>query len=461
MFRPAGFYSDSDEDSEFGYDFGYSKSESVKQIDNKIPPTANTNNDDALYQATVDGNLDEVQLILEADKYLLNGCLRHGWPLLLLACNEAQYAIVEFLLEEKRIDVNQNWGLKTALMAACESTRNSEDVLKLVSLLLEFGAVINCTDSYGMTPLMFAITNGHTEVVKLMIDQASLEATDNEGLTALFHAVNSNQPEVVKLLLKSGASTDIINRRGFTPKQEAEFKGYQEVAQLFPADQDFYTIPNKYLSYNHYRDLCYGETENDMPGYHQEIGLLLFGSYSEQHLGVFAKEGFDLMQYLTLTDSELKDLGFQLPFERKKILFGLLKFHRQTWSKRSMKKFDKDCVLDSYDLFEMLGNHLKHLTVMQASLVYVAQMKSLSGGNAELGSLLTKCQMKLEPMRQAVALLEKEIEKIHRLSTRPVLHIDADTPRNQKKWKGWSTTRVIFIIVISGALTSLVRFLRK
>ncbi|XP_058828911.1 ankyrin repeat, SAM and basic leucine zipper domain-containing protein 1 [Topomyia yanbarensis] len=457
MIRPAGFYSDSDEDSEFGYDFGYSKSE-FNNI-RKAPPPVVVNNDDVLYQATIDGNLAEVQRILELDRYLLTGCLRHGWPLLLLACNEAQYEIVEFLLEKKRVDVNQNWGLKTALMTACESTQSSDKVLRLVTLLLEFGAVINCTDSYGTTPLMFAITNGHTEVVKLMIDQASLEATDNEGLTALFHAVN-NQPEIVKLLLKAGAMTDIVNRRGFTPRQEAEFKGFVELSQLFPAVEEFYTIPNKYLSYTHYQDICQGETEDDMPGYYQEIGLILFGSYSEQHLGVFAKEGFDLLRFLTLTEPELKDLGFQLPFERKKILYGLLKFHRQSWRKRSLKKFEKNHVYDTYDLFEILGNHLKHLTVIQASLVFIAQMKPLAGGEVDFGPQLEQCQQKVEELKQTVASMETELRRINLLTTlRPVLHIDA-VQRERTRWKRW-TTHVIVIVIFSGTVASLVRLMRK
>lgn len=300
------------------------------------------NNDDLLYKGTIDGDLAEVKRVLELDRYLLTGCLRQGWPLLLLACSEAQYEIVKYLLEERRLDVNQPYGLNTALMAACESKRNPEAVLKVAELLLEFGAVINCKDAYGMTPLMFAIVNDHTEVVKLIIDQVAIEATDNEGLTALFHAVNNRREEAVRMLLKAGAMADIVNRRGFTPKQEAAFRGFTEIAELFPTETDFFNIPGKYLGYAHYQDITQGETEREMPGYHQEVGLLLYGMYSEQHLTVFAKEDFNLLRFLTLTDDDLKNLDFKLPFERKKILFGLIKFHRQAWSKQSMRKFPKD-----------------------------------------------------------------------------------------------------------------------
>lgn len=301
---------------------------------------------DALYRAILEGNLAEVQRLLDLDRTLQLACLRNGWPALLVASSEARPEIVSYLLEVRGIDVNETWDLKTALLTACDSMADEERVLETVKKLLEFGAIINCKDRQGQTPLMFAAARGHTEVVRLLIDQASLEATDNEGLTALFHGVNSKNAEIVEMLLKAGSVTDIINRRGFTPKQEAEFKGYAEIVALFPVDREHFNIPLKYMSYAHYQDIAQGESEVDRPGYYPDIGLLLFGMYSEQHLALFAKENIDLMRFLTLDDDQLKELGFTLPFERKKILYGLLKFHRRVWSKRSMCKFSKERQLE-------------------------------------------------------------------------------------------------------------------
>ncbi|XP_055537676.1 ankyrin repeat, SAM and basic leucine zipper domain-containing protein 1 [Wyeomyia smithii] len=437
MFRPAGYYSDSEEDSDYS-DYGYGEPKTRSRVNAQPAPKPVESNDDLLYQATTEGNLSEVRRIVEMDRYLLNGCLRHGWPVLLLACNEAQYEIVKFLLEEKRVDVNQQSGLKTALMAACESSRSSDQVLKVVELLLEFGAVINCKDSYGTTPLMSAITNGHTEVVKLMLDQASLEATDNEGLTPLFHAVNNNQPEIVQMLLKAGVITDNVNRRGFTPKQEAEFRAYSEVAALLPNEVDFFNVPREYLNYAFYQDISQGRKESEMPGYYQEIGLLLYGMYSEQHLEVFAKEGINLLQFLTLNDENLKRLGFILPFERKKILYGLLKFHRQPWNRNCLKKFGKDRSLDSYDLLELLSNHLKQLTVMQASLLYIGQMMSPAEIKDDFDQQLVICQNKINQFKQIVSSFNQELEHIDSVTvSSPVLHIDATRTKAERffLWK--------------------------
>lgn len=426
MFRPAGFYSDSEGDSDFDYDFCYNSTEAKKDATRTeySPPVMVESNDDLLYKAVNEANLDEVKRVLDLDPYLLTCCLRQGWPLLLLACNEARFDIVKYLLEVRRLDVNQAYGLSTALMMTCASKCNQEDVLRVAELLLEFGAVINCKDSYGMTPLMFAIVNDHPEVVRLIIDQTSLEATDNEGLTALFHAVNNRRVEMVQMLLKAGAMVDIVNRRGYTPKQEAEFRGYQEIADLFPSAKNCFEIPFKYLGYARYQDITQGNAESDLPGYYQEIGLLLYGMYSDQHLAVFAKEDFDLLRFLTLTDDDLKSLEFKLPFERKKILFGLMKFHRQIWSKRSMKKFSQGHRYDSYDILEMLGNHLKQLTVLHASLIHVAQTIPGEALKTQFAPELDSCLRKVNQLQQTVTSFGEEIKRIHSLTApEPVLHI--------------------------------------
>ncbi|KXJ81835.1 hypothetical protein RP20_CCG017640 [Aedes albopictus] len=459
MFRPAGFYSDSENDSDFDYDFCYNNSEAKKDTTRTeySPPVMVESNDDLLYKAVTEGNLEEVKRVLELDPYLLTCCLRQGWPLLLLACNEAQFDIVKYLLEVRRLDVNQANGLSTALMATCSSKCNPESVLRVAELLLDFGAVINCKDAYGMTPLMFAIVNDHPDVVRLIIDQTSLEATDNEGLTALFHAVNNRRVEMVQMLLKAGAMVDNVNRRGYTPKQEAEFRGYNEIADMFPSEKDCFEIPYKYLGYGHYRDIMQGQTENDLPGYHQEIGLLLYGMYSDQHLTLFAKEDFDLLRFLTLTDDELKELGFKLPFERKKILFGLMKFHRQAWSKRSLKKYPQGHRYDSYDILEMLGNHLKQMTVLHASLIHVAQMIPSAELKSKFAPELDSCHRKVDQLQQTMAAFGEEIRRIHSLTApEPVLYVNQN--RCQSGRVCWFT-RVLKLSLLS-AVVSLVVYKR-
>lgn len=103
-----------------------------------------------------------------------------GWTILFHACKYGTLDIVKFLL--KRGDnVNKQIDSTTPLMLACQN--KTEDVIEIIKHLLINGAVLNISDNYGKTPLMFAIGNGLTEAVQIFIKNASLESTDNDGWT--------------------------------------------------------------------------------------------------------------------------------------------------------------------------------------------------------------------------------------------------------------------------------------
>ena len=64
-------------------------------------------------------------------------------------------------------------------------------------------------DEGGRTALMRASENGHTKVVKLLLDKgASVDEKDERGRTALVWASMEGHAKVVKLLLDKGVSTD-------------------------------------------------------------------------------------------------------------------------------------------------------------------------------------------------------------------------------------------------------------
>lgn len=103
-----------------------------------------------------------------------------GWTILFHACKYGTLEIVNFLINRGE-NVNKQIDSTTPLMLACQN--QTEDVIEIIKLLLQNGAVVNISDSRGKTPLMFAIGNGITEAVKIFIKSASLEATDNDGWT--------------------------------------------------------------------------------------------------------------------------------------------------------------------------------------------------------------------------------------------------------------------------------------
>lgn len=96
---------------------------------------------------------------------------------------------------------------------------------------------INQRLEYNWTPVMYAIHNGHKEMVEFLLSNgAFLRVYDVIGLTPITIAVLKNQKEILKVLLKSKAtSLDFIifkTKTGKTALDLAKEKGYIEIVEL-------------------------------------------------------------------------------------------------------------------------------------------------------------------------------------------------------------------------------------
>ena len=73
-----------------------------------------------------------------------------------------------------------------------------------------------------MSPLHDASTCGHTEVVRLLLDEgAPMDEKDENGMTALMLASRYGRTEVVRLLLDKGAAVDVKDNDGITTVVQA------------------------------------------------------------------------------------------------------------------------------------------------------------------------------------------------------------------------------------------------
>ncbi|HSS39791.1 MAG TPA: ankyrin repeat domain-containing protein [Polyangia bacterium] len=98
----------------------------------------------------------------------------------------------------------------------------------LLGLLLESKANVNARDTRGATALHVAAEEVLPEAATLLIGRgADVDLQDEEGNTPLGRAVFSarGRYDVVRLLLKTGASPDVPNKAGETPRQLAERLG--------------------------------------------------------------------------------------------------------------------------------------------------------------------------------------------------------------------------------------------
>jgi ankyrin repeat protein len=113
------------------------------------------------------------------------------------------------------------------------SWASSNGHVEVVRLLLESGADIESPNRVGWTPLNAASYKGHFEVVSLLIENgADITIPSNDSWTPLNLASFNGHTGIVKLLLEQGANFEIPNDGGWTPANTACQHGYIEVVNL-------------------------------------------------------------------------------------------------------------------------------------------------------------------------------------------------------------------------------------
>jgi len=140
-----------------------------------------------------------------------------GNPMLIVAIKDKSYKVVDYLLNNKDIDVNlTNNAEESPLMIA--SIEGDLPVVK--QLAINKKAEIN---PKGWTPLHYACTRGNLDVAAfLLANGAQVNALSPNHTTPLMMAVSSGNEQVVKLLLDNGADLKIRNIYGMSAIDVAE-----------------------------------------------------------------------------------------------------------------------------------------------------------------------------------------------------------------------------------------------
>ena len=148
-----------------------------------------------------------------------------GEPALVFAVRSGAPKTVAFLLKQPGIQIDAtNTADETALMLAA----NAND-LASANLLIEAGASVNRPN---WTPLHYAASKGHTEMMRLLIDNdAYIDSESPNGTTPLMMAAYYATPKAVKLMLEEGADPTLQNKDGQTALDMALSKDKKLSAQ--------------------------------------------------------------------------------------------------------------------------------------------------------------------------------------------------------------------------------------
>lgn len=147
-----------------------------------------------------------------------------GLPGLYLALREPSPKAARALIEwpKTNVEVRTAQDESPLMIAALKGD------LDAARRLIARGADVNKT---GWTPLHYAATHGHLDVIRLLLEQhAYIDAESPNGSTPLMLAAKYGSREAVKLLLDEGADPRLKNQLGLTAIDFAYQAGRSDVA---------------------------------------------------------------------------------------------------------------------------------------------------------------------------------------------------------------------------------------
>ena len=148
---------------------------------------------------------------------------------LLLALREPSLKVLAVLIRwpKTKIEVRNNKDESALMLAALQGLAN------VCAQLIAKDADVN---KPGWTPLHYAATNGHVEVMQLLLEHhAYIDALSPNGTTPLMMAAHYGTPQAVRLLLDAGADPMLKNQQGLTAIDFAHRGNRKDAAALISA----------------------------------------------------------------------------------------------------------------------------------------------------------------------------------------------------------------------------------
>ena len=174
------------------------RNDEVKVVSNLLargfdPNTVSLNAEPAILLCLVHDSLKTFELIAKHPKTQLNVRNSHAESALMLVSLKGHLPLAK-LLVSRDADINHpGW---TPLHYAATGGH-----VEIIQLLLDESAYIDAESPNGSTPLMMAARYGNAKSVQLLLDEgADFDVKNQLGLTALDFAIQGKRPDAIKLL---------------------------------------------------------------------------------------------------------------------------------------------------------------------------------------------------------------------------------------------------------------------
>jgi ankyrin repeat protein len=160
----------------------------------------------------------------------INFLEKKGMHPIMVGCIANSFESVKILLE-KGVDVN--WKSKSSRNQQAIRFASQRGSLKLVKLLLKYGADMESTPDDKATPLLASLHAKNYEVAKFyFFKDANVNVIGRDGECVIHEAIKTKNPEMVKLALKYKAPLNLKDKEGMTTWKIAKRSENSEIKKL-------------------------------------------------------------------------------------------------------------------------------------------------------------------------------------------------------------------------------------
>ena len=150
---------------------------------------------------------------------------------LALACINDHWYIVELLLNAGA-NPNVKFGNKSQTGLILVSEKGYFEIFEIAKVFLLKGADPNIIDNNQNTALHYSCSNGHYNIVALLLDHNADPNPNGTSETPLIIAFRKRDYKIMKLLLEKGANVNGLIDNCQTIVMSASSKGYQDIVEL-------------------------------------------------------------------------------------------------------------------------------------------------------------------------------------------------------------------------------------